>query len=62
MTGSVALNARLAALTSVGAAAQKETTRRFRHYQQLATLTDAPKAADLVAAKAPEGAAAPQKG
>src|SRR5215471_12887741 len=42
----------------LSAFAQKETTRRFRHYQQLATLTDAPKVADLVA-PAPQGA---QKG
>ncbi|HEV8118386.1 MAG TPA: pyruvate:ferredoxin (flavodoxin) oxidoreductase, partial [Thermoanaerobaculia bacterium] len=45
----------------LGAFAQKETSRRFRHYQQLATLTDAPKAADLAAAAAPPGSA-PQKG
>jgi pyruvate-ferredoxin/flavodoxin oxidoreductase len=33
------------------AAAQLETERRFRHYQQLAKLTDAPQAADLVPTK-----------
>jgi pyruvate-ferredoxin/flavodoxin oxidoreductase len=48
----------------LGAAAQLEVSRRFRHYQQLATLTDAPKAADLApagaAARPPAGA--PQKG
>jgi pyruvate-ferredoxin/flavodoxin oxidoreductase len=36
----------------LAAAAQREASRRFRHYQQLATLADAPKAPDL----------APQKG
>ncbi|HYT31454.1 MAG TPA: thiamine pyrophosphate-dependent enzyme, partial [Thermoanaerobaculia bacterium] len=35
----------------LAAAAQHETDRRFRHYQQLAQLTDAPKAADLAAPK-----------
>jgi pyruvate-ferredoxin/flavodoxin oxidoreductase len=48
----------------LGAAAQLEVSRRFRHYQQLATLTDAPKVADLApaGAAAATAAPAPQKG
>ena len=40
-------------------AAQRATSRRFRHYQQLAMLADAPKAADLVPGGGPP---APQRG
>jgi pyruvate-ferredoxin/flavodoxin oxidoreductase len=48
----------------LAASAQREASRKFRHYQQLATLTAAPKASDLIAAgeAASPAVPAPQKG
>jgi pyruvate-ferredoxin/flavodoxin oxidoreductase len=49
----------------LAAAAQRATSRRFRHYQQLASLIDAPKAPGAIVTSAGAGhdaASAPQKG